>query len=647
MPNLRAVILTAISTEFKAVRSLLANSQRVKHPEGNIYEQGTFTANQRTWTVGIAEIGKGDPTAASQTERAITFFQPDVILFVGVAGGMKDVKIGDVVASTKIYGYESGKAAETFKTRPEIGLSSFALEEEAKAEVRSNEQAWLKRLTSNQSRIPRAWVGPIAAGEKVISSKKSSVYQFLKDEYSDSLAVEMEGYGFLQTVQKRQQPVSAMVLRGISDLIDGKNDDPNQPPEDVRQATASNHASAFAFQILANFEPNVGLLGTQAPTYKVAVQVWDELFAYFTDADVSIIAPLCRQVFEQALTSEKVAFAYPELAQVETVQGLKQIVTRADDLSLAVTFVGRTIEEFKHPSEGAEVRQISPGLKAWYEQHRPAEPKPQPIEKSPGYLLVTLEPKDDEDTVSIRAEFDDGAGNVTTDLLPPDAQCSLNEPDRALSKYLSVAVGKAKGVKTIEFFLSWRHFDQPVHEWKIKAGLGKPKELKQIRNTLVRSLDRLTLEDFADEWLECLQQKLTRLQACCDEDLLTLSHPVTELDFEALAEDLPEGCDTLILKLLAALPDDHEDLEQLLGTVLWAGIPLWFWSYGPPADTTKLLEQIDHLLQAVNLKDSATLAEVIRKERSRLPDLGLLCDCPHRLPVLVDWKNGRLRQPAA
>ena len=44
MPNLRAVILTAISTEFKAVRALLTNSQRVKHPEGNIYEQGTFTA---------------------------------------------------------------------------------------------------------------------------------------------------------------------------------------------------------------------------------------------------------------------------------------------------------------------------------------------------------------------------------------------------------------------------------------------------------------------------------------------------------------------------------------------------------------------------------------------------------------------------
>ncbi|MEM9484167.1 MAG: hypothetical protein AAGA83_10800, partial [Cyanobacteria bacterium P01_F01_bin.116] len=267
-------------------------------------------------------------------------------------------------------------------------------------------------------------------------------------------------------------------------------------------------------------------------------------------------------------------------------------------------------------------------------------------QKSPGYLLVTLEPKDDEDTVAIRAEFDDGTGNVTTDLLSPDAQCSLDDPDDALSKHLSIAVGKAKGVKTIEFFLSWRHFDRPVHEWKAKAGLGKPKVLKQFRNTVVRSLDRLTLEEHSEEWLTSLQDKRNRLQACCDEELHTFSYRVTNLDSDALAEDLPEGCDTLILKLLTALPNDHDDLEQLMGTVLWSSIPLWIWSYGVPTDATKLLEKIDALLRVAHLKDSATFAEVIRKERSCLHDLGVLCDCSHRLPVLVDWKNGRLRQPA-
>ena len=244
-----AVILTALSVEFSAVCAHLSDIQEEIHQRGTIYWRGKFSDPNAVWDVAIVEIGPGNAGAAREAERAIAHFNPDVILFVGVAGGIKDkgVALGDVVASTKVYGYESGKAEHTFKPRPEIGLSAYRLEHRARAEAKRND--WLKRLSVTEP-IPRVFVAPIAAGEKVIASTESEVFQFLRSNYGDAVAVEMEGLGFLDAARANQQ-VSAMVIRGISDLIDNKA----KVDKAGYQEIAARHASAFAFEMLAKLQP--------------------------------------------------------------------------------------------------------------------------------------------------------------------------------------------------------------------------------------------------------------------------------------------------------------------------------------------------------------------------------------------------------
>jgi len=240
-----AVILTAIRVEYKAVRAHLTDPQEEENPEGKVYQRGIFSAYGRSWEVGIVRIGPGGVNAAVETKRALDYFKPSVLLFVGVAGGIKDVNLGDVVVATKVYGYESGKVEETFLARPNVSRVSFRLEQRAMAEADKDD--WLQRIKGPiPTPEPKVEVGAIAAGEKVLASTNSDVFRLLRSHYNDALAVEMEGHGFLEAVRANKE-IDALIIRGISDLIDGKSD----ADATGSQETAARHASAFAFEVLA------------------------------------------------------------------------------------------------------------------------------------------------------------------------------------------------------------------------------------------------------------------------------------------------------------------------------------------------------------------------------------------------------------
>ena len=111
-----AVIVTAIQPEIEAVTQHVINLREAVGSRGTVYDCGEFFANGRTWRIAVAQCGQGNVSAADLVHLASNHFNPDVLMFVGVAGSLKDdVELGDVVASTHVYHYHSGKAEEEFR----------------------------------------------------------------------------------------------------------------------------------------------------------------------------------------------------------------------------------------------------------------------------------------------------------------------------------------------------------------------------------------------------------------------------------------------------------------------------------------------------------------------------------------------------
>lgn len=242
----RAIILTAIPVEYEAVRAHLADLHQEQHQRGTIYEQGSFSTHDCSWEVRLVEIGGGHTRTAIAIEQAIHDFEPTVILFVGVAGGLRDVSLGDVIVASKVYSYEADQENATVESRPIVWNSTYRMEQLAYTIARQKQ--WLRRLKGGvPQQVPHVFVGPIAAGEKLTTSTQLETLRRLKANYRDTIAVEMEGYGFLQAAYAHQQ-VESLIVRGISDLIEGGR----RANVVNAQHYAAHCASAFAFEILAN-----------------------------------------------------------------------------------------------------------------------------------------------------------------------------------------------------------------------------------------------------------------------------------------------------------------------------------------------------------------------------------------------------------
>jgi len=230
-----AVILTAIPVEYQAIKAHLTNIEEDVSDDGTIFEKGELQWDGQGWIVVIRETEAGNVNATHAVHITWEKYRPDVMIFCGIAGGIKDVKIGDIVVASKVYNYHSGKRDPNFSARPETYYPSSAIMERANLEAQ------------NFNNI-NVLVKPIASGEEVVASKESETHKIILEHYSDAIAIDMEGYGFLSTAV-RLSVSERLLIRGISDLLDDKA----ETDKHGSQLLAARNAAAFTFQVLKKF----------------------------------------------------------------------------------------------------------------------------------------------------------------------------------------------------------------------------------------------------------------------------------------------------------------------------------------------------------------------------------------------------------
>lgn len=257
-PQMRVVILTALVEELSAIREQLgANgitpTQRVV-ANGGIYYEAAFQGEFVDWKIYSSFTQAASVDAAAGTIEAILNFDPHIAMFVGIAGGIaeKEVGLGDVIAATEVFDYDHGKDTSNGLTpRAQQLKSAFSLNQLAGILV--IERSWSERIITVVADLgicePEVHVEPIAAGGKVVASTKSETYKLIRRTADRAVAVEMEGSGFLGAVG-RYSGVDGIVIRGVSDLIDSKDE---SDKAGVRKQAVAN-AAAFAFEMLYCFQ---------------------------------------------------------------------------------------------------------------------------------------------------------------------------------------------------------------------------------------------------------------------------------------------------------------------------------------------------------------------------------------------------------
>ncbi|MET8975468.1 hypothetical protein ABZX85_07575 [Streptomyces sp. NPDC004539] len=228
------VVLTASDVEFDAVERLLAGDRDSVTRDGMETRYRLGWVDGTPWRVALAEIGEGNGRAAVVVTQAVQRFRPRLVMFVGVAEGLKEtVAAGDVVVATKVYAFHGGKATGGgFHARPETWQLAH--------EVRQTATAAHRHWRGGPGAAP-VHFKPIASGAAELEGKATALHAWLRRHYEDAVALERVGAGVAEAAQLLRE--RSLTVWGIGDGTPGGG-----------AGTAARNAAEFAVGVVRELE---------------------------------------------------------------------------------------------------------------------------------------------------------------------------------------------------------------------------------------------------------------------------------------------------------------------------------------------------------------------------------------------------------
>jgi nucleoside phosphorylase/DNA-binding response OmpR family regulator len=221
--KINVVVITATDVELRSVLRLLKplprkRKVRLLYEGPETYYIGKFGAFGTVVTK--CRMGAtGENSVILATQQALSFWQPKVIIMIGIAFG-KDAqkqKIADVLVATQIIPYELQKVGERIEYRAPVPPSNATLLNRFE-----NVLNWqFNRPDDLPCTIHK---GPILSGEKLINDPEFKARLF--QVFPTAIGGEIEGSGLCAAAGRIGQPW--ILVKSICDWADGNKGDKHQ-----------------------------------------------------------------------------------------------------------------------------------------------------------------------------------------------------------------------------------------------------------------------------------------------------------------------------------------------------------------------------------------------------------------------------------